>query len=107
MPTALIHLPPRITRGSLVELRCTLAHAMETGHRRDSDGTLLPRDIVTRFECRLDDAPVFEAQLYPAIAANPYLAFTLHAAREGELVFLWEGDRGFRHEERRRLVLAG
>lgn len=106
MTTALIHLPPRIERGSVIEVRCTLAHPMETGHRRDAGGTLLPRDIATHFECRLDGALVLEADLFPAMAANPYLAFTLRAEREGELSFLWEGDRGFRHRETRRLVLA-
>lgn len=106
MATALIHLPSPIVRGSVVEIRTTLAHPMETGHRRDSGGTLLPRDIVTRFECRLDGQRVFEADLFPAIAANPYLAFLLRAEREGELRFTWEGDRGFRHQEIRRLVLA-
>jgi sulfur-oxidizing protein SoxZ len=106
MAQALVHLPARIARGSVVEVRCTLAHAMETGHRRDAGGTLLPRDIVTRFECRLDDTLVFEAELHPAVAANPYLAFTLRAEREGELRLLWLGDRGFRHEERRRLAFA-
>jgi sulfur-oxidizing protein SoxZ len=106
MATALIHLPARIERGSVVEVRCTLAHPMETGHRRGSDGTLLVRDIATRFECRLDEALVFEADLFPAVAANPYLAFTLRAERVGELRFLWLGDRGFRHEERRRFQPA-
>jgi sulfur-oxidizing protein SoxZ len=104
--TALVHLPARIERGGMVEVRCTLAHPMETGHRRGSDGVLLARDIATRFECRLDEVLVFEADLFPAIAANPYLAFALRAERPGELVFLWLGDRGFRHQERRRLVLA-
>lgn len=103
---ALVHLPSPIVRGSVIEIRTTLAHPMETGHRRDSGGALLPRDIATRFECRLDGALVFAADLYPAIAANPYLAFPLRADREGELVFVWQGDNGFRHVERRRLVLA-
>jgi len=103
---ALIHLPGAVPRGSVVEIRTTLAHAMETGHRRDADGVLRPRDIVTRFECRLGGALVFAADLYPAIAANPYLAFTLRADAAGTLHFLWEGDNGFRHEETRPLVLA-
>jgi sulfur-oxidizing protein SoxZ len=106
MATALVHLPPRVERGSVVEIRTTLAHPMETGHRRDSGGRLLPREIVTRFECRLDGQLVVEVDLFPAVAANPYLAFVLRAEREGELRFLWEGDRGFRHQELRRLVLA-
>lgn len=103
---ALIHLPVAIERGSVFEIRTTLAHPMETGHRRDGAGVLLPRDVVTRFECRLDGALVFAADLHPAVAANPYLAFTLRAERPGELSFRWEGDRGFRHQETRRLAFA-
>jgi sulfur-oxidizing protein SoxZ len=103
---ALIHMPTAVARGSVFEIRTALAHAMETGHRRDSGGVLLPRDIATRFECRLDGALVFGADLYPAMAANPYIAFTLRAERAGELSFVWEGDRGLRHQETRRLVLA-
>lgn len=103
---ALIHLPNPAPRGSVFEIRCTLQHAMETGHRRDGNGNLVPRDIANRFECRLDDAQVFAADLYPAVAANPYLAFTLRADRAGSLVFTWTGDGEFRHQETRPLVLA-
>lgn len=102
----LIHLPNPAPRGSVIEIRCTLQHAMETGHRRDGNGNLVPRDIASRFECRLDDVLVFAADLYPAVAANPYLAFTLRADRAGSLVFTWTGDGGFRHQETRPLVLA-
>ena len=72
---------------------------METGHRPDSEGRRVPRDIVTRFECQLDGTPVFAADDYPAVAANPYYAFALRAERSGTLVLTWEGDRGFRHRE--------
>lgn len=106
MARALVHLPERAARGSVIEIRATVAHPMETGHRRDGDGRLLPREIVTRFECRFDGELVFAADLHPAVAANPYIAFTLLADRAGELVFLWRGDAGFRHQEVRRLVLA-
>ncbi|WP_395701670.1 thiosulfate oxidation carrier complex protein SoxZ [Aquabacterium sp.] len=81
---ALIHLPPSPKRGELIEVRATLAHPMETGYRRDSDGA---------------EQPVFSATLYPAIAANPYLAFSWRVAGSGTLLFAWEGDNGFRHAE--------
>jgi len=102
----LIHVPPGARRGEVVEIRATIAHVMETGHRPDAEGRPVPRDIVTRFECRLDSELVFAADLYPAIAANPYLAFPLRAERGGMLSFLWEGDRGFRHQESVPLALA-
>ncbi len=101
---ALVHLPPNPKRGEVIEIRATLAHPMETGYRRDSDGQPLPRSIVTQFSCRFRDAagaeqPVFAATLYPAIAANPYLAFCWRVAGSGTLAFSWEGDNGFRHAE--------
>lgn len=102
----LIHVPAQVKRGEVVELRAMLAHPMETGHRADGQGGTVPRDIVTHFECRLDGVPVFAAQLYPAIAANPYLAFTLRADDSGMLTFAWRGDRGFAHSQAVPLVVA-
>lgn len=103
---ALVHLPDPAPRGAEIEIRTTLQHPMETGHRRDAGGTLVSRDIATRFECRLDGTLVFAADLFPAVAANPYIAFPLRADRGGTLVFTWEGDHGFRHQETRALVVA-
>lgn len=102
----LIHVPAQAKRGDVVEIRTTIGHAMETGHRPDAEGRLVPRDIVTRFECRLDGVVVFAADLFPAVAANPYVAFPLRADRSGTLVFTWEGDRGFRHRESVPFVVA-
>lgn len=106
MTRALVNLPETVPRGAVIEIRAMLQHPMETGHRRDAGGRLVPRDIVTRFECRLDETLVFAADLHPAVAANPFIAFPLRAERAGTLVLAWTGDRGFRHEERRALVLA-
>lgn len=106
MTRALVNLPETVPRGTVVEVRAMLQHPMETGHRRDAGGRLVPRDIVTRFECRLDGALVFAADLHPAMAANPFIAFPLRAERGGTLVLTWTGDRGFHHEERRTLAVA-
>lgn len=106
MARTLIHVPAHAKRGDVIEVRTMLGHPMETGHRADSQGRLVPRDIVTRFECRLDGERVFAADLFPAVAANPYIAFFLRAQKSGTLAFVWEGDRGFRHSENVALVLA-
>lgn len=94
---ALVTLPPQVRRGEPFEVRLLVAHAMETGHRADSQGQRVPRDIVRRVECRLDGDLVFAADLHAAIAANPYIAFPLVVQGEGTLVVSWAGDRGFAH----------
>jgi sulfur-oxidizing protein SoxZ len=95
----LIHMPQSARVGEVIEIRATIAHPMETGYRNGADGKRLPRDVIGRFSCRYDGATVFTAELYPAISANPYLAFHTVATVSGTLVFQWEGDHGFSHTE--------
>ncbi|MGQ3051475.1 MAG: thiosulfate oxidation carrier complex protein SoxZ [Roseateles sp.] len=103
---AVITLPAAVKAGEPFEVRATVAHAMETGYRTSDEGARLPRDIVRRFECRLDGELVFAADLFAAISANPYLAFWVRASKSGELTFVWRGDRDFEHRETRPLAVA-
>jgi len=96
---ALIKVPATARRGEVIEIRTLIGHPMETGHRADSDGRKVPRDIIRRFACRYNGETVFSAELFPAIAANPYIAFFTTAVDSGTLAFSWEGDNGFAHAE--------
>jgi sulfur-oxidizing protein SoxZ len=103
MARTLITIPPSPRRGEVIEIRALIQHPMETGYRPGADGKVLPRDIVRRFACRFSDGAtnelVFSAELFPAIAANPYLAFHAVATGSGTLTFTWEGDNGFTQTE--------
>jgi sulfur-oxidizing protein SoxZ len=99
MARALIFAPKTARRGEVIEVRALIAHAMETGHRPDSEGRVLPRDILRRMECRYDGELVFAADLHPAIAANPLLAFHTVATRSGDISITWTGDNGFAQTE--------
>ena len=68
---------------------------METGFRHTQLGELIPRDIITRFTCSYNGVEIFSADLHPAIAANPLIAFTTLATESGTLEFRWTGDNGF------------
>lgn len=105
-PRALIHLPATLRRGKAFEVRALLGHAMENGLRPDGYGNVVPRNLVTRFGCRLDGVLVCAVDLYPAIAAYPYLAFWARADGSGTLRFEWLGDNGFAHVETRALVVV-
>lgn len=99
MARTLIKVPPTARRGEIIEIHATIRHPMETGYRPGADGKLLPRDIIRRFSCHYDGELVFSAELFPAVAANPYLAFHTVATVSGTLRFSWEGDHGFRHTQ--------
>lgn len=106
MARTLIQVPASARKGDVIEVRVTIAHPMETGYRPGADGRVLPRDIVRRFSCRYNGDLVFSADLFPAIAANPYLSFHLLAGDSGTLEFEWQGDNGFAQVERRTLQVT-
>jgi sulfur-oxidizing protein SoxZ len=76
-------------------IKTLISHDMETGYRIDNVGKNIPRDIITQFVCTYNGAEVFRAELYPAIAANPFLSFPLMATESGTIAFTWTGDNGF------------
>jgi sulfur-oxidizing protein SoxZ len=95
MARVVVNLPQRVRRGEIIEIRTLAGHAMETGFRRTQLGELIPRDIITRFTCSYNGVEVFSADLHPAVAANPLIAFTTVATESGTLEFRWTGDNGY------------
>jgi len=95
MARVVVNLPQRARRGEIIEIRTLAAHAMETGFRRTQLGEPVPRDIITRFSCSYNGVEVFGADLHPAVAANPLIAFSTIATESGTLEFRWVGDNGY------------
>jgi sulfur-oxidizing protein SoxZ len=99
MARTLINAPTTAQRGEVIEIRATIAHPMETGFRPGDDGKVVPRNILRRFSCRYNGELIFSAELFSAVAANPYLAFHAVATESGTLALSWEGDNGFAQTE--------
>jgi sulfur-oxidizing protein SoxZ len=95
MASALINVPAKAKRGEIIEIKTLMSHIMETGYRRTATGEIIPRNIITSFTCRHNGAEIFRADLYPAIAANPFITFFTVANESGKFDFDWIGDNGF------------
>jgi sulfur-oxidizing protein SoxZ len=95
MPSALINVPPKAKRGDVIEIKTLMSHIMETGYRHTASGEVIPRDIITSFACRYNGNEVFRVDLFPAIAANPFITFFTTATESGKFEFEWVGDNGF------------
>ena len=95
MASALINVPAKAKRGEIIEIKTLMSHVMETGSRHTVTGEVVPRDIITSFTCRYNGAEIFRADLFPAIAANPFVTFFTVARESGKLEFEWIGDNGF------------
>ena len=105
MARVLINFPPRAKRGEIIEIKTLIQHPMETGYRLDSKGAVIPRDIISRFTCAYNGDEVFRAELFPAISANPFIAFSTVATESGELVFSWTDDDGQIQSEIRQITV--
>jgi sulfur-oxidizing protein SoxZ len=103
--SALINVPARARRGEIIEIKALVSHPMETGYRRSQLGAPIPRDIIRQFTCTYNGTEVFRADLHPAIAANPFFAFTTVAIETGTLTFRWRGDNGFSMTESARITV--
>ena len=95
MGSVLINVPKKASRGQIIEIKTLMSHVMETGYRRTATGELVPRNIITSFACRYNGAEIFRADLFPAIAANPFITFFTVATESGKFDFDWIGDNGF------------
>ena len=95
MASALINVPKTAKRGEIIEIKTLMSHIMETGYRHTADGEVIARDIITGFSCRYNGTEIFRADLFPAIAANPFVTFFTTATESGKFEFEWTGDNGF------------
>lgn len=94
MTRALVNVPETAARGEIVEIRAMIAHVMETGYREGVNGAVIQRNIIKRFVCKYAGEEIFSAELFPAVAANPYIAFSTVATVSGTIAFEWHDDSG-------------
>jgi sulfur-oxidizing protein SoxZ len=94
MPRPRLNLPRTAARGEIVEIKALVAHNMESGQHRDVQGNPIPRKILNRFTCTFNGAPVFQADLFPGVSANPFLTFYARVEQTGRFEFIWTDDDG-------------
>ena len=99
MARTLINVPPKAKKGEVIAIKTLISHEMETGYRHDNVGKAIPRDIITQFVCTYNGLEIFRADLFPAIAANPFISFFTIATATGAFEFKWTGDNGFSQAE--------
>ena len=95
MARVVVNVPAEAKRGAVIEIRTLAAHPMETGFRRTQLGEVIPRDIIRSLVCIYNGVEIFRAELHPAIAANPFIAFSTLATESGTIAFTWTGDNGY------------
>ncbi len=102
-----VNMPETAAAGDIIEIQAIIAHPMESGQREDDrTGELIPRNIIEEFTASFNGKEVFRAKLYPAISANPYIAFPVQVEESGEFAFTWRDGNGETWEVARAITVS-
>ncbi len=86
--------------GDKTVVRVLMAHEMESGQRKDTSGRVVPAWHIRELTVTLNGRTVLSAQCGPSVARNPFLQFTLSAAKPGDRIGVsWIDSRGERRSD--------
>ncbi len=94
---ARVKVPGTVAAGEVFKIKALISHEMESGHRKDAAGNLVPRKIINKFTCAFNGVTVFACDLHTAVSANPYFEFNARIEESGTFTFSWLDDDGARH----------
>lgn len=101
-----IKIPKTATIGEAIVIKTLISHPMESGLRKDKEGSLIPRSIINRFTCMFNGQSVITVSIDPAVSTNPYFEFEATVPEAGEFVFTWYDDDGSVYEDRKSITIA-
>jgi len=82
-------------KGDVAEIKSLMPHPMETGTRREADGTLIPAHYIETVTCFRNDQQVMQAYWGPAVSKNPYFAFKVKNCNPGDTIrIVWTDNTG-------------
>ena len=93
-PQPRVQAPATAAKDEIIQIKTLISHPMETGLRYDGERRIIPRDIIHTFACQYNGEVVFSVDLHEAMAANPFLEFSMRATRSGLFQFIWQEDGG-------------
>ena len=81
--------------GDSTEVKVLMNHEMETGQRKDAQGTTIPAWFIQSVSATYNDKTVLSAQWGPAVSKNPFLSFRFKGGAKGDkVVITWVDNRG-------------
>jgi len=101
-----IKVPETAAAGDIITIKTLLSHSMESGHRQDSDGILIPQRIINSFTCEFNGIKIFACNIGTGVAANPFFEFTVKVTEAGNFKFTWVDDDGTVTEASREIKLT-
>ncbi|MEL7137967.1 MAG: thiosulfate oxidation carrier complex protein SoxZ [Pseudomonadota bacterium] len=102
-----VKVPRKAQPGDVVTIKTLISHPMESGQRKDrKTGEIIPRKIINHFTAKFNGEVVFEANIEPAVSANPYFSFDMVVPEAGTLQFEWVDDDGSVYTEEKKIAIG-
>lgn len=98
--------PKTAAAGEVVTIKTLISHPMESGQRKNKDGSPIPRQIINKFTATFNGETVFSADLEPSVSANPYIEFDLKVPGTGTLAMEWIDDDGSVYKDEKTITVG-
>lgn len=81
--------------GGNATVKVLMSHEMETGQRKDAAGKVIPAWHITEVSASHNGKSVLSAEWGTGVAKNPFLQFTVKAAKAGDKIAItWKDNHG-------------
>jgi sulfur-oxidizing protein SoxZ len=101
-----VKVPDTAAAGEVVTIKTLISHPMETGQRKNADGTPIPRQIINAFKATFNGELVIAIDLRPSISANPFFEFEMRVPESGVVAFEWVDDDGSVYTEEAEIAVV-
>ena len=82
-------------KGDVAEVRILMAHAMETGQRKDASGNTVPPHFIQAMTVEVGGKKVVEGHVGTSVSRNPVFGFKVKGAKVGDKVVVsWVDNKG-------------
>ena len=81
--------------GGKTTVRVLMNHEMESGHRKDGAGKIVPSWFIQEVTISLNGKVILDADFGPSVSKNPYLQFVIKGGKSGDKLSLsWKDNKG-------------
>ncbi|MCK9381696.1 MAG: thiosulfate oxidation carrier complex protein SoxZ [Sulfuritalea sp.] len=82
-------------KGDTAEIRILMAHAMETGQRKDAAGNTVPPHFIQAMTVEVGGKKVVDGHVGTSVSRNPVFGFKVKGAKAGDKVVVsWVDNKG-------------
>lgn len=101
-----VKVPKTAEVGEIIEIKTLISHPMHSGRAVDSDGNLVPRQIINNFYVTFNGSKVISIELKPSVSANPFFTFPFKVTASGTFNFVWVEDGGKEYKKSKTISIG-